>query len=83
LILCGKGQPLKHGFNGHHAIYKQVGIISFFTITKKKKASGVGGSTFVIHDKLLVVEFVVIEGWFVNGYWNSLSIVYSGWKVVY
>jgi len=42
----------------------------------------VGGSTFVIHDKLLVVEFVVIEGWFVNGYWNSLSIVYSGWKVV-
>jgi hypothetical protein len=59
------------------------GLFLFLQLPKKKKASGVGGSTFVIHDKLLVVEFVVIEGWFVNGYWNSLSIVYSGWKVVY
>jgi hypothetical protein len=33
--------------------------------------------------QLFVVEFVVIEEWFVNGYWNSLSIVYSGWQVVY
>jgi len=63
LILCGKGQPLKHGFNGHHAIYKQVGISLFFTIkTKKKKQVGWGGQQLLFMSELLVVEFVVIEG---------------------
>jgi hypothetical protein len=60
-----------------------VGISIFFTITKKKKQVGWGGQQLLFMSQLFVVEFVVIEGWFVNGYWNSLSIVYSGWQVVY
>jgi hypothetical protein len=60
-----------------------MGISFFFYNYKKKNQVGWGGQQLLFMSKLLAVEFVVIEGWFVNGYWNSLSIVYSGWKVVY
>jgi len=58
------------------------GILFYFTIKKKKQVLW-GGQQLLFVNKLLVVEFIVIEGWFVNGYWNSLSIVYSAWQVVY
>jgi len=59
------------------------GFHYFLQLQQKKKQVGWGGQQLLFVSELLVVEFVVIEGWFVNGYRNSLLIVYSGWQVVY
>jgi hypothetical protein len=48
-----------------HVIYEQVWIFKICFVFKKGMW-GRGGSTVVIYEWALVVEFIIIEGWSVN-----------------
>lgn len=65
-----------------HVIYEQVWIFKICFVFKKGMW-GRGGSTVVIYEWALVVEFIIIEGWSMNDNWNSLLIFFQWLAIVY